>query len=288
MKHGIYYAYWEKEWEADYVKYVKKVADLGFDILEIGAKPLPEYSKDDIERLKAATQQYSIQLTCGYGPAKEQNIADLKTVKEAFLWYKKLFKTMKALDSHYLGGAIYFYWPVSYAEPINKERDWELSVQGMKKLAAMAQRYDIIIGVEVLNRFEGYLLNTAAEGVQYVKDVGMDNVRVHLDTFHMSIEETNICQAIRETGKYLGHLHTGERNRMVPGMGSIPWREIGAALHEIGYDKAVVMEPFVQRGGTVGSDIKIWHDLIDDLTEDKLDSDAKRALEFQKYMLDRD
>ena len=113
----------------------------------------------------------------------------------------------------------------------------------------------------MLNRFENHVLNTAEEGVAFVREVGKPNVKVHLDTFHMNIEEDSFGEAIRTAGPLLGHFHTGENNRRVPGKGRLPWHEIGTALREIGYDGAVVMEPFVKMGGGVGSDIKVWRDL---------------------------
>ena len=90
--------------------------------------------------------------------------------------------------------------------------------------------------MEVLNRFEGYLLNTAEEGVRYVREVNEDNVKLMLDTFHMNIEESSMTEAIRQAGPLLGHFHTGEPNRMPPGAGRMPWFEIGLALQSIGYE----------------------------------------------------
>ena len=102
----------------------------------------------------------------------------------------------------------------------------------------------------------------------------------------MNIEETSIAGAIRTAGSLLGHLHTGECNRMVPGKGRTPWREIGEALRDIQYDGTVVMEPFVAMGGQVGKDIHIWHDISRGATEAQLDKDAQDAVTFQRYMLE--
>lgn len=286
MKHGIYYAYWEKEWSADYIKYVDKTAKLGFDILEIGGTPLPNYSKDEVKRLKDAADVNHIELTVGYGPSAEHNIGNSKIRTGALEWYKKLFSAMEQLDSKVLGGALYSYWPVDYSKAVDKEEDWKNAVDGMRLLAKEAANYGVELNLECLNRFENHILNTAEEGVAFVKDVGMDNVWVMLDTFHMNIEESSIGDAIRTAGSLLGHFHTGECNRMVPGKGRIPWREIGDALKDIEYDKAVVMEPFVCMGGQVGSDIKVWRDISHNASEEQLDIDAKRALEFQRYMLE--
>lgn len=287
MKHGIYYAYWEQEWAADYKKYVEKVSRLGFDILEIGAAPLADYSEQDIKELKDCAKDNGITLTAGYGPSYNHNMgsADGKIREEALEWYKKAFEVLAGLDIHLIGGALYSYWPVDFAAA-DKAEDWKRSVEGMQILAPIAAQYDINMGMEVLNRFENHILNTAEEGVAFVKEVGMDNVKVMLDTFHMNIEESSIGDAIRTAGNLLGHFHTGECNRMVPGKGRTPWREIGDALRDVGYDGAVVMEPFVRMGGQVGSDIKVWRDISRGADESQLDEDAKKAVEFQRYMLD--
>lgn len=196
MKHGIYYAYWEKEWAADYRRYVEKVAGLGFDILEIGAAPLPKYSKENIRALKQCADDNGITITVGYGPTWNHNIgsADSAIRAEALEWYKRTFEAMAGLDAHLMGGALYSYWPVDFATA-DKTDDWKYSVEGMQILAPMAKEYDIELGMEVLNRFENHILNTAEEGVAFVKEVSMDNVKVMLDTFHMNIEESSIGNA---------------------------------------------------------------------------------------------
>lgn len=287
MKHGIYYAYWEHEWAADYLYYADKVARLGFDFLEIGAKPLPDYTKDQIIALRDCAKNNGIELTAGYGPAFNHNMGSSDPVIRAgaLEWYKRLFEVMAELDIHKIGGALYSYWPVDFSK-VNKAEDWKLSVEGMQILAPIAKQYDIMLGMEVLNRFESHILNVAEEGVAFVKEVNEDNVKVMLDTFHMNIEEDSIGQAIRTAGDFLGHFHTGECNRKVPGKGRTPWREIGEALKDIGYDGTIAMEPFVQMGGQVGADIKVWHDISKGASEEELDRDAKDALIFQRYMLD--
>lgn len=287
MQHGIYYAYWEKKWEGDYIYYADKVARLGFDILEIAASPLPDYTKEQIQALKSCAKNNGIRLTAGHGPNPSQNIAsaDPAVRANAIEFYKKLFDVMGQLDIDLIGGGIYSYWPVDYTKPIDKEGDWKRSVEGVREMAHIAAQNNITLCLEVLNRFEGYLLNTSEEGTRFVKEVGEPNVKVMLDTFHMNIEETSIGDAIRTAGPLLGHFHTGECNRLCPGRGRTPWREIHDALRDIGYDQACVMEPFVQTGGKVGSDIKVWREMVADQSEAQLDKDAQDALIFQRYML---
>jgi D-psicose/D-tagatose/L-ribulose 3-epimerase len=161
----------------------------------------------------------------------------------------------------FIGGGLYSYWPVDYSMPIDKPRDWARSVVQMRRAAAMARDYGITLGMEVLNRFEGYLINTAEECRQFVKEVGAPNVGIMLDTFHMNIEEDSFVEAIRTSGDLLCHLHVGEANRRLPGPGGLPWNAIGDVLRSVGFDGCVVMEPFVRMGGQIGSDIKVWRDL---------------------------
>ena len=283
MKYGIYYAYWEKRWGGDYERYPEKVAKLGFDILEISCAGVADMTDRQIDAINSAAAGCGIALSGNYGPRPEEDItsADPDVVKNAFAFWGKTLKVLERLHIPFVAGALYSYWPVDYSKQIDKAGDRERSVKEMKKLAKMAADHGITLGMEVLNRFEGYLLNTAEEAVAYVRDVGEQNVKVMLDTFHMNIEEDSMTGAILTAGKYLGHVHAGEANRRPPRDGGrFDWREIGRALREIDYGGAVVMEPFVMSGGQVGSDIKVWRDLVVDGSEEALDRDAAASVKF--------
>ena len=101
----------------------------------------------------------------------------------------------------------------------------------------------------------------------------------------MNIEEGSIGDAIRSVGGYLKNFHTGENNRVVPGKGHLDWDEIFGALHDIDYQGRIVSEPFVQMGGEVGRDIKVWRDLVEDPSEELLDEEARFLLNFEKDMI---
>jgi D-psicose/D-tagatose/L-ribulose 3-epimerase len=146
----------------------------------------------------------------------------------------------------------------------------------------VAQSLGITMSMEVVNRYETLILNTAEEAVRFCNEVRNPNIKVLLDTFHMNIEEDNIADAIRTAGNQLGHLHIGEGNRKLPGQGHLPWDEIGTALREIGFKGGAVMEPFILQGGQVGKDIKVFRDLSGGADTAKMDADAKIALEFIK------
>ena len=282
MKYGIYFAYWEKEWNADQKSYISKVKKLGFDILEISCAMLKNISREELVEMRDMARAEGVTLTAGYGPGPSENLAssDEAVVKNAVAFYTDILKKLEILDIHTLGGGIYSYWPVDYTKPIDKEGDWKRSVKNVRTVGKIAQECGVDYCLEVLNRFEGYLLNTCAECRQFVEEVDVPAVKIMLDTFHMNIEEDSMTEAILLAGDRLGHFHVGENNRRLPGKGNLPWYQIGSALRAIGYDKNVVMEPFVKSGGKVGSDIKILRDLSMGAATEQLDRDAAASVAF--------
>lgn len=288
MKYGIYAPYWTHEWTSDYEYYIPKIKRLGFDVLEIScAAMMQKYLTDDqLLGLRHCAEDNGITLTSGYGPTKEQNICskDPLVVAPAMDFFQKLLPKLKLMNIKLLGGGLYTYWPLDPSMPMDKEGDLERAIKNMRILAKTAEDCDVTLGMEVLNRYEGYMINTCDECKAFIDAVGSSHVGIMLDTFHMNIEEDNMADAIRRAGGDLCHLHLGEQNRRVPGKGSLPWQEIGQALRDIHYDGAAVMEPFVLSGGTIGEQIKVWRDLVPNATEEMLDRDAKGAVEFVRHV----
>ncbi len=286
MKYGIYFAYWEKEWGADQKQYIPKVKKLGFDGLEISCAMLKNITENELVEMRKMAEAEGVTLTAGYGPGPQENLAsdDPAVVENAVAFYTDILKKLEILGIHTLGGGIYSYWPVDYSRPIDKAGDWGRSVANVRRVGKIAAECGVDYCLEVLNRFEGYLLNTCEECKRFVEEVDVDAVKIMLDTFHMNIEEDSMTEAILLAGDRLGHFHVGENNRRVPGKGGFPWYEIGVALRSIGYDKNVVMEPFVQEGGQVGSDIKIWRDLSRGASVEQLDRDAAASAAYLRYV----
>ena len=288
MKYGIYFAYWAKEWNVDQAQYIPKAKKLGFDILELSCAMLKNASKDKLIEMRKIAEDNGIILTAGYGPGPDENLgsADPAIQENAVRFFTDILKKLEIMDIHTIGGGIYSYWPVDYTRPIDKEGDRARSIQNVRTVGRIAGECGVDYCLEVLNRFEGYLLNTCAECKAFVEEVDVDAVKIMLDTFHMNIEEDDMGAAIRLAGSRLGHFHTGENNRRVPGKGNLPWAEIGRALRDINYQKNVVMEPFVLPGGGVGSDIKIWRELEPDLTEEKMDREAAQSVAFLRHVFE--
>ena len=121
-----------------------------------------------------------------------------------------------------------------------EERDVFVSV--VRQIAERAKELNLRLVMEVLNRYEAHLINTAAEALGFVADVGAENVGVLLDGYHMNIEEADPAAALREVGKRLWLYHVADSNRQGIGRGHTDFRAQLAALTEIGYDGPIILE----------------------------------------------
>lgn len=288
MKFGALYSYWGHEWSCDYEKTAEKMAECGCDIIEVGAPHLLEMSDGELQRLKEVCERLNLTITSNIGPAKAYDLASVDaSVRAAGVKYlTDILQAMDKINSRSLVGAMYSYWPCTDFRYEDKEGAWERSIAGMKQVARTAEALDIQCCLEVLNRFETYIMTNCEEAIEYCRRVGSSHVNILLDTFHMNIEEDNLPDTIRRAGSLLGHLHVGEGNRKLPGMsrGSMPWAEMGQALRDIGYDRGVVAEPFLLTGGKVGADIKVWRDLSNGADEAAMDNYLKESMTFLRSM----
>lgn len=286
-KLGIFMNFWEKNWDADHIRYVNKAADIGFDILEFQAQPLLEMSEQRMKDIKKAADDRGIELTYSLGldPAYDVASVDEKIRLGGVDYLKRIVERVGFMDGKVISGVSYAGWGVThYVLENGKEDILERSLDSMRKIVKTAEDYGVVYCVEAVNRFESVLINTAVEAVDYVKKVDSKNIGVLLDTYHMNIEENNIGDAIRYAGDYLVNFHTGENNRRAPGRGHLNWDEIFQALKDVNYKGRIVSEPFVMMGGEVGRDIKVWRNL-DTPTEETIDKEAAFLLAFEKQKL---
>lgn len=283
MKFGTLFAYWTQDWRGDYIPAAKKVKDIGFDILEVGAGDLLTMTDTELSELKAVSKDLGLTISSNIGPPKDKDVASPDpSVREAGIAFlRDIMKAMDRIDSRVLVGVTYTYWPGQF-DDLDKPAIWARGVESVKRLGRVAQDLNIDLCLEVVNRFETLVLNTSEEGIAFCKEVDNPRVKLLLDTFHMNIEEDNLPDAFRLAGDYLGHVHVGEGNRKLPGQGHLPWEAMGQALRDIGFDGGVVMEPFLKAGGRVGEDIKVWRDLSNGADDKEMDRMIRESLSFLK------
>jgi len=230
----------------------------GFETVEI---PIEDPSHIDPAKVKKALDKNG--LVCGsicacVGPDRDFR-GTPKQQKTAMAYMKKVLDQMVVLDCPALIGPVYS--SVGRADavpPTEYKKQWKTVVKNLKELCQYAEARGKVICMEPLNRFETDFINTCDQALKMIKDVGSPALKIHLDTFHMNIEEKNQAAAIRKAGKLLGHFHACGSDRGTPGGDHTAWAEIATALAHVGYEKDVVIESFTTDVKVIARAAAIW------------------------------
>ena len=140
--------------------------------------------------------------------------------------------------------------------PTEAERDNIARV--LTDAAAHARRLGVAFGIEPVNRYENHIINTGRHAVEMIERVGADNIFVHLDTYHMNIEERGLALGILDTAEHLRYIHLSESDRGTPGSGNVRWDEIFAALKAVNFKGGLAMESFIEMPPEVAYGLAVW------------------------------
>lgn len=164
------------------------------------------------------------------------------------------------------------YSPVGYLPGHRRTEDeWKWVVEFHQALDADLAEAGVTFAVEPLNRFETYFLNTAADAVRLVEEIGSSHTGILLDTFHQNIEDKDVPEAYRTCGKHLMHVHTCENDRGVPGSGHVDWPGVLRAIKDTGYDRWLTIESFNAHIPELSAATAIWRDLADSMDDIAVD-----------------
>jgi D-psicose/D-tagatose/L-ribulose 3-epimerase len=281
---GIHYGYWAQCWNSDPFQFIVRAQTCGFDVLEINTPAVILLSHKERDALKTAAETAGIAFTYSVGMKEEMDLAseDTATRKRGVAFLKDVTQAVKIMGGSILAGVTYGSWPRKLAGKEDKRVLTDRAVAEVREAIKFAEDCEVTFCLEVVNRFEHFMMNTAAEAVAFAKRVDSPNCKLLLDTFHMNIEEDSFRNALLEAGNLLGHFHLGETNRRPPGLGRIPWPEIFVTLQEINYQGVVVLEPFIVPGGEIGHTVPIYRDLLGNRD---IDEEAARSAKFVRSQL---
>ena len=244
LKFGVDTFIWSENFTKKNIPLIEKAKSLGFEVIETFISKPQEYP---VKLVKEKLKETDIEVTSNTVLGEDTNIIspDPKIRKQGIEHLKRTIDINNEIGSKILGGVNYACWGYLSGK-CRTEDEWKWSVEAMQVAAVYAKETgDVNLCVEPVNRFETHFLNVAADAVQYCRDVGFDNMKVHLDSFHMIREELSFTEAVNTCGKqYLGYVHVCENNRGIPGTGLVPWKEFFEALINIGYDGPLVIESF--------------------------------------------
>jgi D-psicose/D-tagatose/L-ribulose 3-epimerase len=261
-------------------KLFKTFKKWGFETVEI---PVEDLSHIDPRHVKTQLDEHD--LVCGSVCACMGPDRDLRGTPEqqqtGLDYMMRLIDQMVDLDCPSLIGPVYS--AVGRADAVPQEeykQQWQTVVGHLKKLCKYAEKKGKQVCLEPLNRFETDFINTCDQGLKMIKDVGSKALKLHLDTFHMNIEEKDQAKAIRKVGKLLGHVHACGSDRGTPGNDHIDWKPIASALRAIKYKGDVVIESFTTDVKVIARAAAIWRRM-----EPTRDEIATKGIKFLRKTL---
>ncbi|MDX9863111.1 MAG: sugar phosphate isomerase/epimerase family protein, partial [Rhodospirillales bacterium] len=261
---GCHALVWAGGWTTEQARRaVVGVAGSGFDFIEI---PLRRPDAIDVPATLRLLESHDLKAAGGLALGFDTNIADddSETVRRGEALLNDAVAVARDLGAFQISGVLHsalgkYESPVSVA---GRAR----AVEVLARVADRARHAGLVLALEAVNRYENALVNTAQQALELVSAIGADNVGVHLDTFHMNIEEDNPAAAIRACGPRLFHLHIGESHRGYLGTGSVDFDAIFGALAAIRYDGPIALESFSSAvvDPNLSNRLAVWRDLWTD------------------------
>jgi D-psicose/D-tagatose/L-ribulose 3-epimerase len=280
-KIGVHALVWVGGWsEAESEKAIAATAACGYDLIEVLL--LDPQSVDPVATARQL-ESHGIGATTSLGLGVDTDISsnDPDTVARGEALLNDALSVARDMGASYLGGVLFSaVHKYSAAATLAGRRN---SVEVLARLAERAKASGITLGLEAINRYESNLINTGAQAVDFIKETGSDNIKVHLDTYHMNIEEEDPATTIRECGDLLGYFHVGESHRGYLGTGTIDFKTIFRSLIDIGYTGPITFESFSSAvvDSKLSTALGVWRNLWSD-SED-LATQAKSFLDSELY-----
>ncbi|MES2429142.1 MAG: sugar phosphate isomerase/epimerase family protein [Bacteroidota bacterium] len=261
MKFGINTFLFTSPFTDDSISLFPLFKEWGFDSVEIA---LEDVAHIDPKLVREALDKNG--LTCGsicaaMGPGRDLR-GTIEDQATALKYIKEVIDVMPVLGCPMLAGPLYS--SVGRAEPVSEadyKIQWDTVREHLKELAAYAAKKGVKLAIEPLNRYETDFINTAEQGLRMIAEVNNDALLLHLDTFHMNIEEKDPANAILNAGSKLGHFHACGSDRGTPGNDHTGWDQICEALHSTGYDRQIVIESFTTDVKIIAKAASIWRKL---------------------------
>ena len=228
-------------YRGDFEENIKKLGTLGYDGVEISLRNPKQVDGALLSKALEGNSMSMAAIATGQAALKEglTFTSPEERVREA-----AVKRIMEQIDF-----AGEFSVPViiglvrgNLSETLKKDEGIEWTIEACKRCADFAREKGINLLIELVNRYEVNWLNTISEGKDFLKKVERDNLLLHIDTFHMNIEEPSLSDSILEAGELIGYVHLADSNRWAPGFGHINFNSVLSALEKIGYQGFLSLE----------------------------------------------
>ncbi len=255
-KLSVHSALWVERWGEDLSSHIARAGALGFDGVELSLLGL---ESTESRFLANVARDCGVSLKCTTGLSTDSDISSLDVAirRRGVDYLRRCADLVVALGSDLLTGVIYAPWG-TFGEPATRQTRMHWAAESLAAVAPDFAQRGITMGIEAINRFETDLVNTAEQALALADEIAAPNVGVHLDTFHMNIEERDVRAAVTKTASRLVHVHISGSDRGRPVAENFQWDSLFRALRDIAYQQWIGVEMFVQSDVPVSADLRIW------------------------------
>lgn len=259
---GVHTSMWTMNWDrAGAERTIPAAAAYEMDFIEIA---LVNPAIVDAPHTRALLEKHNLRAVCSLGLPEaawpsvdpEAGIAHLQVAID----------TAAALGAEALSGVTYGGIGQRTGVPPT-EAEYDNVARTLEAAAAHAKRAGLAFGIEPVNRYENHLINTTAQAKWMIEKVGSDNIFIHLDTYHMNIEEKGAGNGIIDAGPLLRYIHMSESDRGTPGEGTCDWDEIHATLAATGFKGGIAMESFINMPPELAYGLAVWRPVAESFEE---------------------
>ena len=277
LEFGGHALVWVGDWSAASARSaISSASRNGYDYIELAIFDPWSF---DIAMTKDLLQEFNLRAHASLGLSAKTDVTspDASIVKKGDELLCKVADVLHALGGTELCGVIYSSL-AKYPGPASKEARAS-SVAAMQRLADYTAELGINIDLEVVNRYETNIMNTGLEGLEFLDQVNRPNAFIHLDTYHMNIEEDGLQKSVLAAGERLGYVHIGESHRGYLGTGNVDFDSFFTALKKINYQGPITFESFSSAvvDPALSNTLCVWRNLWNDS-----DDLAKKSLDFMK------
>lgn len=260
MKLGIHAYAWTSEWNNDQLDLIDRAKSLGMDFIEL---PLMVLEKFDTKAIAERIRELDFDSCTSTVLLNDTDITseDPEIRKKGVNYLKDCVKATHDIGAVNFSGVIYSQH-IRQLDGRPAEQEYQWSAESLREVADYAKELGVVIGLEPVNRYETFLVNTCDQALMLKEMIGRDNIKIHLDTYHMNIEEKSYYEATKKAGKDLIHYHLCENDRGIPGTGLVKWDDIFKALSEINYTGYAALESFVDCTDNMST--WVWRQLAKD------------------------
>lgn len=285
MKVGVFYSYFPHEDIVDWPAVLRRAAADGAEHVELSSMRLVCQSKEVRRELVRTANDLGLSYTfCTSLPADGDVASDDPVQRQRGIdFIRANIDVVNEMGGDVVGGVLHGSprKPGVPVENATRQKRLENSARSVQAMAETAKAAGVMLGLEMCNRYENTMLNTVEQGLEFLDMVDSPSVGLHLDTYHMNIEEDDIAAAIVRARGRIVNVHACENNRKLPGMGHINWREVLLALDTAGYTGALAMECFAVPFNIWTNNMCLWRDYV----RDGIDEDLIRSTAALKALL---